>query len=202
MVAARGIPGAARAPGSPGRRPVSPWHLPTRRRHDVTLYRARLPGVKRSRHISRERVRPTFPGILLATRGFLCNDDHGCGNIRQTRRVFPRRIGGLLQVRRHAMSSNVRTIWVVVVRVAAWAWALIAGVGGLALLIHQGPLPITNGWFAMFSGLAACPLTASLLRKYAHVTVPGYVQFAIALLIFIAGRVAVTVVLQRPFLPQ
>ena len=70
------------------------------------------------------------------------------------------------------------------------------------LLIHEGPLPITNGWFAMFSGIAACPLTAKLLKKYARVIVPGYVQFAVALLIFIAGRGGVAVLLHRPFLPQ
>ncbi len=82
----------------------------------------------------------------------------------------------------------------------AWGWALIAGVGGFLLLVHEGPLPITNGWFAMFSGIAACPLTATLLRKYARVVVPGSIQFAVALLIFIAGRIAVVVVLHRPFL--
>lgn len=77
----------------------------------------------------------------------------------------------------------------------AWAWALIAGVGGLMLLIHQGPWPITNGWFAMFSGIAACPLTARVVK------VPRYVQLAVALLIFIAGRFAVVVLLHRPFMP-
>lgn len=89
----------------------------------------------------------------------------------------------------------------VIAWLVAWGWALIAGVGGFLLLVHEGPLPITNGWFAMFSGIAACPLTARLLKRYAHVVVPGYVQFAVALLIFIAGRVAVVVVLHRPFLP-
>src|SRR5260221_14419613 len=93
-----------------------------------------------------------------------------------------------------------RKIGLVVAHIAAWAWALVAGVGGLILLIHQGPLPITNGWFAMFSGIAACPLTASLLKTYARVTVPGYVQFAVALLFPVAGRVAVAVLLHRPFL--
>ena len=83
-----------------------------------------------------------------------------------------------------------------------WAWALLAGVGGLVLLIHQGPLPITNGWFAFLSGIAACPLTAWLLKRYAKVSVPIYAQLVIALLIIIAGRVAVVVVLHRPFLPQ
>jgi hypothetical protein len=84
----------------------------------------------------------------------------------------------------------------------AWAWFFLAGVGGLALLIHQGPLPITHGWFAMFSGIAACPLTASLLRRYIGVPVSRRAQFMVALLIFIAGRIAVVIVLDRPFLPQ
>jgi hypothetical protein len=89
----------------------------------------------------------------------------------------------------------------VIAWLVAWGWAVIAGVGGFLLLVHQGPLPITNGWFAMFSGIAACPLTARLLKRYARLVVPDYVQFAVALLIFIAGRVAVVVLLHRPFLP-
>jgi hypothetical protein len=83
----------------------------------------------------------------------------------------------------------------------AWGWSLIAGVGGFLLLVHEGPLPITNGWFAMFSGIAACPLTARLLKRYARVVVPDYIQLAAALLIFIAGRAAVVIVLHRAFLP-
>jgi len=89
----------------------------------------------------------------------------------------------------------------VIAWLVAWGWALIAGVGGFLLLLHQGPLPITNGWFAMFSGIAACPLTGRLLKRYARVVVPDYVQLAVALLIFMAGRVAVVVLLHRPFLP-
>ncbi len=89
----------------------------------------------------------------------------------------------------------------VIAWLVAWGWALIAGVGGFLLLVQEGPLPITNGWFAMFSGIAACPLTARLLKRYARVVVPGYIQFAVALLIFIAGRVAVVVLLHRAFLP-
>jgi hypothetical protein len=83
----------------------------------------------------------------------------------------------------------------------AWGWALIASAGGFLLLVHQGPWPITNGWFAMFSGLAACPLTAILLKRYARLVVPDYVQFVVALLIFMAGRAAVVVLLHRSFLP-
>jgi hypothetical protein len=89
-----------------------------------------------------------------------------------------------------------------VASVAAWVWAIVAGVGGLVLLVHEGPLPITNGWFAMFSGIAACPLTASLLKRFAGITVSLRTQLAIALLIFIAGRIAVVLLLHRPFVPQ
>jgi len=84
----------------------------------------------------------------------------------------------------------------------AWVWGVLLTVGGLALLIHEGPWPITNGWFAMCSGLAACPLSAWLLRRYAGIKVPLSVQLATALLISIAGRIAVVYVLHRPFLPQ
>jgi hypothetical protein len=31
---------------------------------------------------------------------------------------------------------------------AAWAWTIIASVGGLGLIITLGPLPLTNDWFA------------------------------------------------------
>jgi hypothetical protein len=98
--------------------------------------------------------------------------------------------------------GTIKKIGVVVVWLAGWAWALLAGVGGLILLIHEGPLPVTNGWFALFSGIAACPLTATLLKKHAGLSVPGWAQFAVALLIFLAGRLAVVLVLHRPFLPQ
>lgn len=83
----------------------------------------------------------------------------------------------------------------------AWGWALIAGVGGFLLLVHQGPLPITNGWFAMFSGIAACPLTATLVKRYGGIAVPSFIQYAVALFIFLAGRVAVVFVLHRAFMP-
>jgi hypothetical protein len=69
------------------------------------------------------------------------------------------------------------------------------------LLVHEGPLPITNGWFAMFSGIAACPLIAPLFKKAFGVTISGWLQFGVAVLIMIAGRIAVVVVLHRPFLP-
>ena len=98
--------------------------------------------------------------------------------------------------------THLKKVLLAVAWAVAWIWALVAGVDGLALLIHQGPLPITNGWFALFSGAAACPLTALLLKKYADVTISIRTQLAIALLIFIAGRIAVVVLLHRPFIPQ
>ena len=101
-----------------------------------------------------------------------------------------------------AENSRLKRAADIIAFIFAWIWALVAGVGGLMLLIHEGPLPITNGWFALFSGIAACPLTAILLKKYAHVRVSGRVQFYVAFAIFLAGRVAVAVILHRPFLPQ
>src|SRR5579863_7539560 len=101
-----------------------------------------------------------------------------------------------------SVAAIVRKIGFAIALTVAWAWTLLAGVGGLILLIHEGPLPITNGWFAMFSGMAACPLSGWLLRKYANIKVPIGAQLAIALLIMIAGRIAVVLVLHRPFLPQ
>jgi hypothetical protein len=95
-----------------------------------------------------------------------------------------------------------RAIVMAIALTVAWAWGLLAGVGGLVLLIHEGPWPMTNGWFAMFSGLAACPLSAWLLKRYANIKVPLGAQLAIALLIMIAGRIAVVLVLHRPFLPH
>ena len=42
--------------------------------------------------------------------------------------------------------------------VAAWAWTFPAAGGGAWLLLSKGPWPLTNGWFALFSGLAVSPL--------------------------------------------
>ena len=99
------------------------------------------------------------------------------------------------------MAITLRTIGLAVAWTFGWFWALLAGVGGLMLLVHEGPLPITNGWFAMFSGIAACPLTARLLKRWFGITVSGWLQVGVALLIMIAGRIAVVIVLHRPFLP-
>jgi hypothetical protein len=78
----------------------------------------------------------------------------------------------------------------IVCQIAAWAWAIVAGGGGFGLLLIRGPWPLTNGWFALFSGISACPLTAWLLRRYAGITVSGRAQFVAAVLFFLAGRLA------------
>jgi hypothetical protein len=77
--------------------------------------------------------------------------------------------------------------------IAGWAWTFIAAGGGLWLLFTRGPWPPTNGWFAMLSGLAACPLLGWSLQKYAATRVSGWLQFAGAVLFYVAGRVALTI---------
>ncbi len=77
--------------------------------------------------------------------------------------------------------------------VVAWVWAVVAGGGGFLLLLARGPLPLTNGWFALFSGVAACPLTATLSQKCLGVKLPGRVRIAAALVFLLAGRIALMV---------
>ena len=85
--------------------------------------------------------------------------------------------------------------------VAAWGWTLLAGVGGFLLLLRLGPWPLTNGWFAMLSGFAACPLLPGLLRRALRVEVRWPALLAIAAAIMIAGRITVAVQGPRPPLP-
>jgi len=40
---------------------------------------------------------------------------------------------------------DIRRIGFAIALIVAWAWALLAGVGGLILLIHEDAWPITNG---------------------------------------------------------
>jgi hypothetical protein len=77
--------------------------------------------------------------------------------------------------------------------VAGWCWAVAAGGGGLWLLWTRGPWPLTNGWFALASGISACPLTAWILKRFTGVAVSGWVQVAFAALFFIAGKIALQV---------
>jgi hypothetical protein len=76
---------------------------------------------------------------------------------------------------------------------AAWAWAAAAGGGGALLLVQHGPFRLTNGWFALMSGIAACPLTARLLRWHAGIAVADRSRFAAAALFFVAGKAALAI---------
>jgi len=76
---------------------------------------------------------------------------------------------------------------------AGWAWCLFAAGGGLGLLLLRGPWPPTNGWFALMSGLAACPLIGRLLRNSARLQVSGWQQFGAAVLLVALGRIALTI---------
>jgi hypothetical protein len=78
-------------------------------------------------------------------------------------------------------------------RIAGWAWAIIAGGGGLWLLVTRGPWPPTNGWFALASGIAACPLGGWSLKKYARLDISIWLQLAVALVLFVAGHLALTI---------
>ena len=71
---------------------------------------------------------------------------------------------------------------------AAWAWTLVAGGGGLWLLLTKGPWPLTNGWFALASGIAVCPLLASFAKINFAVSLSGRIRVAVAALFFIAGH--------------
>jgi len=73
---------------------------------------------------------------------------------------------------------------------AGWTWTAVAGGGGLWLLFTRGPWPPTNGWFALFSGVAACPLVGWALQHCARIRISGWIQFAVAALIFVAGHAA------------
>ncbi len=78
--------------------------------------------------------------------------------------------------------------------IAAWAWTVVAGCGGLLLLIEKGPWTLTNGWFALLSGVAACPLASWFLEQHAQITISGRLRLAAAALLFIAGRIALVYV--------
>jgi len=77
---------------------------------------------------------------------------------------------------------------------AACGWFILAGCGGLGLIIKTGPWPPTHGWFAMFSGLAGCPLTAWASRRYLGVALSGRARLGAAALFILAGRLALLLV--------
>jgi hypothetical protein len=77
--------------------------------------------------------------------------------------------------------------------VLAWFWMILAGGGGFGLIITQGPLPLTHGWYAMFSGIALCPATAWLLKRHAGIEVSFLARFVVAALFIAAGRLALVI---------
>jgi hypothetical protein len=74
--------------------------------------------------------------------------------------------------------------------IVAWTWTVLAGGGGVMLLIEKGPWPLTNGWFVLCSGVAACPLTTWLANRFLGISLSGRVRFATAALIWLAGQIA------------
>jgi hypothetical protein len=81
--------------------------------------------------------------------------------------------------------------WLAVI--AGWVWCFFAGGGGFGILLLRGPWPPTNGWFAMLSGLAACPFIGQLLRKSSRLKISGWQQFGAAVFLVSLGRMALTV---------
>jgi hypothetical protein len=86
--------------------------------------------------------------------------------------------------------------------IVAWGWALLTIIGGVGLIITLGPWPPTNGWFALFSGLSACPFTAWFLKKYRNLVYPGWARFLVALLFIVAGRLTLIMEGRGTFLPD
>ena len=77
--------------------------------------------------------------------------------------------------------------------ILGWGWAIVAGGGGFGLILTEGPLPLTHGWYAMFSGIALCPATAWLLKRYAKIETTFLARFLVAALFIAAGRLALIV---------
>jgi hypothetical protein len=86
--------------------------------------------------------------------------------------------------------------------VLAWFWAIFGIGGGLWLMITRGPLPLTNGWFILFSGLAACPLIATLWQKLFHRRLSGSIRLIAGLLFVVAGRIALLIGNRVPWLSR
>ncbi|HUH94353.1 MAG TPA: hypothetical protein VL742_14570 [Casimicrobiaceae bacterium] len=85
--------------------------------------------------------------------------------------------------------------------IAAWIWFIVAGCGGLGLIITTGPWPPTHGWFAMLSGIAAWPVTAWASKKYLRVSLSWRVRLGAAAMVMLAGRLAVDFIWPRPDQP-
>ena len=99
---------------------------------------------------------------------------------------------------RHPIQQLLRILgWVF-----AWGWALLTIIGGLGLIITLGPWPPTNGWFALCSGLAACPVTAWSLRRCCSINFPVWARFVVAFAIILLGRLALMIEGRDTFLPN
>jgi hypothetical protein len=72
----------------------------------------------------------------------------------------------------------------------AWGWFVVAGGGGFGLILTEGALPLTHGWYAMFSGIAWSPPAGWLLKRYAGIDAPFWARFLTALVIILTGRLA------------
>lgn len=59
------------------------------------------------------------------------------------------------------------------------------------LLMERGPWPLTNGWFALCSGMAACPLTAYFATRVLGISLSGRVRLAATAIIWLAGQITV-----------
>lgn len=100
--------------------------------------------------------------------------------------------------KRHPIQQLLRILgWLV-----AWGWALLTIIGGLGLIITLGPWPPTNGWFALFSGVAACPITAWILRRYRGINFPSWARFVVAFALILLGRLALKIEGRGTFLPS
>src|SRR5689334_15366882 len=86
--------------------------------------------------------------------------------------------------------------------IVAWTWTIVAGIGGAGLIITLGPWPPTNGWFALFSGLSACPLTAWVLKKHTGLKFPAWAPFVLAFAFILAGRLALKIEGRGSFVPR
>jgi hypothetical protein len=93
----------------------------------------------------------------------------------------------------HPAAGRLRAIGAMLLEYLAWMWAILAGVGGFMLIIEKGPWPLTNGWFALASGIAICPGTAWLLKYGAGVVLSGRARFVVAALFLFAGHAALAI---------
>jgi hypothetical protein len=91
------------------------------------------------------------------------------------------------------LASVLKRVPGVLALIVGWAWFVVAGGGGFGLILTEGPLPLTHGWYAMFSGLALCPATAWLLKRAANVDASFLARFIVAALFIAAGRLALVI---------